>query len=438
MAMGTQVNRDKFANEWQNAIEGYEQLPPSRVWEKIDLNLAYADAFRYKQKATFYKWAAIVAVLLTFSVSIPYTFIDFDKDSGNLAITNVDEPYHQQIPTINLTNLQTEPEISIITTGYEVNAGTPVTENVDEIQDSGNPSTALFSIERKEMEWDTSVETKEIWINPVPVYTQMMLNQKQSDHNKFWAGVGVGSSSFDPNYELNTANKVADALLSARPNFVNTGDVGGTLNSVSEDINEGVNYQVGINLGLRLADRWTLEGGMQYAEALLTTTTNVVIENRYFSKSLALVSESSNFDEVEQIAKTREIIEYVEDDVKMNNTFQFASFPVKAGFIIVDKRLNLRLNAGLITNFYLGNTLKDPTNSVATIEITPGDDSPYRTVSFSGLAGVTVGYRVMKNFDILFEPNYMRSLQDLTKSSTNFAAAPSGLGLSAGIRYNFK
>ncbi len=430
--------RDSFEKQWQEALEGAELSPSGRVWEQIDRDLANADASRYKRKAIIYKYAAVVAILVAVSVSIPSNWIRKGA-SDQFVAQKENQPTLVSIPSLPNANGSDDAGANgisynhIISFPAEKDEEKSADKRVDLYTDQ-HTYELFTSISRKGSQ-GLDVDLDQFWIDPVPDYSFSSVVSQRNKYNRFWAGVGLGSSSFDPNYQSNTTDEVTSAVLTSRPHLVKDTKGGGSISSVSEEISEGVNFQLGLNMGMRIANRWTLESGMQYGEAMLTTTTNIVVENRHFARSVPLSSEASN---LESINRTQEIVEYVEDDVVLNNTFHFASVPVKAGFIILDKRVNLRINAGVITNFYLGNTLKDPTKSLATIELSPGDNSPYRTVSFSGHAGLSVGYRLLKNLDLMVEPNYAQSIHPFIGTSSNFAATPSGLGLSAGVRYNFK
>ncbi|MFT4736895.1 MAG: hypothetical protein ACI92W_001003, partial [Paraglaciecola sp.] len=101
------------------------------------------------------------------------------------------------------------------------------------------------------------------------------------------------------------------------------------------------------------------------------------------------------------------------------------------------RRFSVRVNAGLTTNFYLGNTVSGDQDAFPTLDVNPGEESPYRTVSFSGVTGVSLGYNLFDRFDLMVEPNYAHALQPLTKGESNFNAAPSGFGMIAGLRYRF-
>ena len=97
----------------------------------------------------------------------------------------------------------------------------------------------------------------------------------------------------------------------------------------------------------------------------------------------------------------------------------------------------MEINAGVIANIYMGNRLSTEDPNIAELTIGPGDASPYRDLSFSGQAGLELGYRFMKRLDVILEPNYRQSINTLTKSNSNFITNPSGFALTTGLRYNF-
>ena len=104
----------------------------------------------------------------------------------------------------------------------------------------------------------------------------------------------------------------------------------------------------------------------------------------------------------------------------------------------LDKKINIKLNAGVVANFYMGNTITGQDGNFESLELDPGLSSPYRTVSFSGITGVSVGYNFLNNFDLIVEPNYSQALQPLTRVESDFNASPSGFGMMAGLRYRFR
>jgi hypothetical protein len=78
--------------------------------------------------------------------------------------------------------------------------------------------------------------------------------------------------------------------------------------------------------------------------------------------------------------------------------------------------------------------LDDPTPLA---EFTTSDNALYRNISFSGQTGMSLGYRLLQNVDVTFEPNYTQSFQSITRSYMGFSSIPNGFGIMAGVRYNF-
>jgi hypothetical protein len=124
-------------------------------------------------------------------------------------------------------------------------------------------------------------------------------------------------------------------------------------------------------------------------------------------------------------------------ETELENRIDFASVPLRAGYIFLDQRLSLRVNAGLVTNFYLGNIHRSLDEKNSIVEFRSNDNSLYRDISFSGQTGVSLGYRLLQNIDITFEPNYTQSFQSITRSYMGFSSVPNGFGVMAGVRYNF-
>ena len=453
---GSEKTGDNFSKSWQNAFRDREVSPPDHVWAGIDRSLANAEVLKYKKRAMIYKWAAVVAILLMTSASVALFWQSSSQENSMAEVTS--ESDRAKMPTSE--NPGPEPAVSetiLITEKSEISTESPQTntsgtgsmmlaylEEEDIQKDSGEPT---FSIRSKSWEEDLfTIEDEKILAvkeapQPFYVFKKFVPDRKRSnaDKDKLWAAVEFGSGSYNPNYSSNSSNSVAAAMLtSSQKNFVNTSSGRTATPSIEESMAAGLNYQVGINLGMRIVDRWTIEGGMQYTMAQTTTNTNIIIENRFFTESVALTSEAASIEAVADIADQQEIIEYREDDLNLENTFQFASFPLKAGYVIMDKKFNLRVNAGMIANFYLGNTLEDNSDRVATLSINPGSNSPYRDVSFSGITGISMGYQYMDRFNFTIEPNYVHALAPFTKASSNFDFSPTGLGVMAGIRYSLR
>lgn len=454
--MGRQErSMDRFEQEWRDAMEDANVSPPEIVWDRIDSKLANSEASSYRKKASFYKWVASVALLVAASL-VTLEFIGQEEQEQASVTTAIEEPVQlpkDVVPTNELTSAQSTVEQNNVpeVTSTPINrppASKPNTTNqyasaiiVDEDDNSLIERLLEFSfLERKEGVVGIDPTEKEYWVNRVPTYRNYVAYASKTpsrQDERFWAGVGVGSGVFDPNYNLNEPNQLTEAMLSD-DKFVNTTDFRDQDESVTESITSGTSYSMGLNFGVKLSKRWTLESGVQYAVADLTSKTNVIIENDLFAQPVPNSSEIVDVPSIAGMTKQTSVVEYVNEDVDLENSFQFASVPLKAGYIVVDRKFNFKINAGIAADFYLGNKLKDTDNRVATLEITPGAESPYRDFSFSGLAGVEVGYRIADRLNLSIEPNYRHALQPATKQSSNFETTPSRFGVLAGLKYNFR
>lgn len=446
---------DNFEKNWKKALNDIDLSPDPAIWDKISYSLVEGELKYYKKKVAVYKWSAVAAVLIAITFSTPRLFLGInDLEDLRAVSSNPDNSEDEFL------------EGPVFLSGSKIGRPSGKFKPMMVVDESESQrSSASGNIGNYEMEKFLASENSVIAI-PIELDSRSglpMLNDLVSkvpklniyqkadyvsvlarrsdnspDSKRFWAGVGVGSSSFDPNYQLNQPNDVVSAVMRSEANFVSTSpQPAGQETSFSDRITEGVNYHFGMNMGMMLGNRLSLEGGFNYAEAQLASHTDLIVENKIFAKSVAATSEMVSVQQVSQMTSTQEVIEYERTDITLDNTFQFASIPLIAGYQIIDRKIQVKLNAGFITNFYMGNTLTDPSEQVASLQLFPGANSPYRTVSFSGVTGISVGYNLFNSFDLTIEPNFSQALQSLTREESNFNATPNGFGVLAGLRYRF-
>lgn len=459
---GSEKIGDNFSEAWRKAMSGSEVRPPESVWAGIDRSLANAELARYKKKVKFYKWAAVIALLITAAVSVNSLF--------NISMTSQQFTEKDNSSDIVNATVKEEKEFLFALDPEDIEKSNRAISSHSTEETSTPGSGAMLSLfsnddaEEEEQGYQNSYDASDISVSRLSktdiasvdsemilaskkapqryyIFQKFIPNQKSNNRNtgKLWAGLEVGSGAYNPNYQVDNSNSIASAMLNSRENsFVNPYNSRVSTPNIEESMSAGINYQVGVNVGMRIVDKWTLESGVQYAMAQTTTNTNILIENRFAPESVPLTSEAAATTEIADITEQQEIIEYREEDLPLQNTFQFASFPLKAGYILMDKKFSVRLNAGMIANVYLGNSLRDRSERVATLDIEPGAESPYRDLSFSGITGLTMGYEFMDRFHLTVEPNYTHALSPFTKSSSNIDFSPSGLGVMAGIRYSLK
>lgn len=463
MARRENFEGDSFEQEWKDAFEDASEQPNPRVWSNIERDLAYRQMASLKRKARFYQWAAAAAMFIAAFLGMNYLISDKTIQNGTLSESN------QEVEVNNQQAFNAESAGNQITgnpTQNDVTGTTP--ENNDFI---GNSDESNQNLDKGYFFSDQPDEDQGI----EPTYLALALDGKRIDETnvsysveanvdrrmynkaingkfaqrksrkthgteKFWAGVGVGSGSFDPNYQSGPSNLLASSLnLATAENYAATNSfrIESQSPAVREGMKSGSTIDMGLNFGVRVSENWILESGLYYTQADAVTQTNVVVESPNVVEPIAASSETRGVTELNNLVGTEKIIQYSYQDVNFDNQFQFASLPVKAGFILIDSRLNIILNAGVSTNLYLGNKLEDPNSDVANVSIGPGKSSPYREVSFAGLGGLQIGYALFDQVEFTVEPYMRQPITSLTKSNTSFVASPSGLGINTGIRYRF-
>lgn len=471
---GRENFEDQFDQVWHDAFEGADVTPPPVVWNEIDRRLAYKELSVYKSKAMYYRSAVAAIILLAASFGT-WQYLYFQNKTEQLATSaiTIDHPEPMNgmslinsyvalgkntTGSVNTNSINTNDQ-SIInkTKGSKVDnssgsGSTSVTNGLSYFESSSSVAPIdndedkanfheLWNLDSKSISTETILAVTFRELKKIPVYKfEQLENDKRVAHKeKYFAGVSFGSGGFDPNYE-STGGSLLASNLDVNPSAFSLSDNEAIYNqspSVREGMLPGESVSLGVNLGMKLSNRWTLESGLQYARTDATTQTNLVIQTSTWQESIPATSQVRGNKQFESAVKREEVVEYDYRDLNLRNEFQFASVPLKAGFLVLDKKLKLELNAGLIANIYMGNRLSGHEDEIAQLTIGPGDQSPYRELSFSGLAGIELGYRLLKRFDVVLEPNYRRSINSLTKDDATFLTNPSGFGVVTGIRYNF-
>lgn len=458
----SEKNKPSFEEQWQGAFLNEKMDVPAGVWTKIESELNQQQLMLYKRKAVVYQWAASIAILFATGIVL-FTLFNQKGPRIDQSIHSsaINYPIERPVPIDFTTSFlfasgkknlpknesnaiqKSTPFLSInIDNQIDASQGALFIALESE-HDQSSSRRSVLSLDR---EMATRRDIPELWIKPfyvpeppTPAFLFKRINSGRSNE-KYWAGVGLGSSTFNPNYQQNNVNVLANSILAdSRTNFINTSANRESANPVSnENMSNGIHYQAGLNVGMRLTQRITLEGGIRYSQMQVFSETNLTVDNRYFEKTVAITGDAAAIRPLNDLAESGELVKYSFEEVSLRNQFRFAALPIKAGYIILDRKFSVRFNAGLLTNFYLGNTLSDKKEDFATVNLSPGTESPYRNISFSGLTSLAFGYQLFDQLDLIMEPNYSMAIQSITKSSSHFAALPTTMGINAGIRFNFR
>jgi len=248
----------------------------------------------------------------------------------------------------------------------------------------------------------------------VVVYPQ---KRSSSVESKLWAGLNLGSGYFDPNYQT------ASTQSSFQP---------GTAGRASgEEHSSGLSMSFGMEMGMQLSERWQLRGGLQYLDNNVQSSTNLVLDNR-----TPVLNSTIDSDALSDESFNNRNVSYV--PTELDNSFQFLSVPVQAGYLIVNTKVKLLLNAGVSSDFFLKNRISAVDQQLESLTISPGSDAPFRSVFFSGLFGAQASYELLPRYVLTLEPRYKLALTDFTRPEVSYTSTPSSFGVGVGIKYVFK
>lgn len=459
-----------FEEQWAEAFNQAEANPSEQLWMNIDGALANAEANKYRRGVIFYRLLAAASLFIAFGLalllifqsdSIPAEEIitsndsNRTKDSGfgnklqvsetDIQISTNDENELQNLAEEKntLEHPPNKPSIQSIDLISQAVVFTPETKKdtsetaapvlIDQFDNriASNATSmrvgSVNALKARNPNTNSFLPNTDIYMYNVPM---AVINKSKFRDNQLWAGLGLSSGSFNPNIGNGSESiQAADAALESD----NFNSLANRLEDRNEIYDPGFSYSIAANAGWKFAPRWVLQGGLQYQLSKSGTQTNQLIQNRITQENFA-PSDLRSLDISENAAD----FEVINSDVNLNNNFQFLSVPLKIGYLIFDRKVQLGLNAGFSTDFFLKNKVNESNNLIESFEQARNDESPYKKTSFSGLLGIEVGYNFLNNYYFTLEPSYRRSLNSFTKESSNLNSKPTRLGLTVGFKYLFK
>ncbi|HTH57020.1 MAG TPA: outer membrane beta-barrel protein [Cyclobacteriaceae bacterium] len=234
----------------------------------------------------------------------------------------------------------------------------------------------------------------------IPAVFMKDTKSEKMKHEKLWASVTAASGAYTEStgssYNAYAATKIYASGLQANSPISNayTAPATGPVPTV------GRSYSYGVIGGVRLADRWVLQTGVQYLNQTMGSST----------------SQYANYGSGGLIS-----------------TNEFVSVPVQAGYLLINKKIGWQLNPGVSTDFFMRNTLSNQQQSVSQ---GAGENSPYRTVNFAGLMSSEFSYKLGKNYRLSLVPGMRYSFNPALKSTTTGSAIAWDVGFR--FRYIFR
>ncbi|WP_425390871.1 outer membrane beta-barrel protein [Ekhidna sp.] len=425
---------ESFENSIQKKFENQTIKAPERVWENIENALNAEFVAVYASQHSIYKWVSVaavfIAVLLLGVLVFPINsevkqqssnsynaLLENDWDYSNYYYSS--EAYEPV--SFNFTPVSISPEQEEKTGQFE---------NILTTEKS-----RILVLDSRKLDLPQADVEAEIY----PYYFAGVAYTKSKkastkDNQKMWAGVEAGAGTFNADFAGSgvLSNSLKPAGLASA---VGSGNFVNPTTNIQQEMEEGIATSIGIDFGVALGKRWTLESGLAYTSMDNRGSASINVLDVYTIDNQDLINENGGIDDGVQPGfssreATIEIEENYDHQIDLNNNVQFASIPLKAGYFVLNKKISLRVNAGLSANYLVEGNLSDPTR-----EILNSDElNLYNEWSFDGVGGFEFGYSLFDKFDLTVEPNYRHSITPISNSVNS----PSRIIVQTGFRYTLK
>ncbi|MBL7840324.1 MAG: outer membrane beta-barrel protein [Cyclobacteriaceae bacterium] len=430
------MENSRFEDSFKDAFSGAEVTPTEAVWTNIELSLEKASGGKMKRNLLLFQFLAAASVAFACGVGALY-YINGQsgkvESSGQQASVKKDISVPQSTQPVITESLENQERndsketVELAPLQKTVNqqkqnaVSYPKEELVAENNDSQNQSAFIErSIARKPLSAYTRVSKPELTLakrdEPATADPGMVLLAKLKDEEEryrkedekksrenVWASVGLGAGSYRPNREVISSDKTSSSK-------------------------SGASYTAGINVGGRITRRLIVQGGVSY----LSQSADFVSTSA--SQGAASLNEfvRPSFSNEGNVSGTP-VSSY-----NVNSSLQFVSVPVQAGYVIIDRTFSIQVNGGVATDLFISNTLVPDNNQLQKVTQAAGKDSPYRTVTFSGLLGTEFSYRIADQYRISVNPGLRYSLNSIYKDEIAARITPMTFDVSLRFRYIFK
>jgi hypothetical protein len=448
----------KFEESWEKAFSDAEMNPSEKVWDGIDLHLSKMESGSMKRRVVFYQRLAAASILFALLAG-GVGLWNWATKEGQLqqTVAQKRKPIDKE-PLVD-GNIQKEMTTAINgTSASKLSEENSIQKNSpSSLQEKGNKeksvekskekymtpkeegsrhllgSNALASLvadkeqngianEKNENFRSTHLTREcptisseelpvvEIKLTGEPTRTVAQAKRfkeptvasknEQKDDRGWWASVGGAAGNYNPNTSVST--NFSQAQLAGVPSSSSTVPN-------SSEASAGTAFSYGVNLGKKVAKRWVIVTGVNYLNQSIGYNSNVAsldANNRAQAYVADLNANSSNLTTT--------------TPYKINSSNEFLSIPLQAGFILLDKKIGLQLNAGVSSDFFMKNTLIDESGKLASFSQGAGGNSAYRTINWTGLASTEFSYRISNHYRVSVLPGLRYGFNPVLKSGTTF------------------
>lgn len=466
---------DKQEN-WVKKLSEAEVAHSDAVWEGIEMQLDKDDEVkRLRKTVILYKWLAAACVSLAL-LSGAYTYFGneevtsfnqqmalqetaennaevftsenlsehevnnrieekalIEKPAGKSSNTNVGDNSKLRIESVRTTETQVsaqESANSISNGSYLRMTTTDYGKSLKEVIPSAkggytsfNNTTVINQSGADEIKSPLVKEDKQVIaaVSPNEEDTEKEENKKGSE--QFWTAVGFAAGTF--------SNTTPSSPVAAA-NALNNSFAGQT--AAAESNSPGYTYAVNLMVGTKVSQRWVIQGGMSYiTQSSDYTATSVVanpVEQTLMAASINQFEKNADTNAKSNILTT--------SPYTVNNNIQLISFPMQAGFIVVDRKVGFQINSGFSTDLFLQNTITPQVENLEKSTQGRGDDSPYKAFNISGLLGTEFSYRFGDHYRLALSPGLRYPFSSIYKTDLGVKSSPLTFDVAVRFRYILK
>ena len=455
------TERQKFDNDWRDAFQQAEQNPSAEVWSALDTELTRAEGGVMKRKVVFYQRLAAASILFALLFGSLTTYYNLKQDTSVVnEIANANQSTNQTDNTITDTDQTvkqgevavsedkaelTEDGSRLPKSGDNKANGNSVFNKSDQsafialkkdsdateeiateqmIRQSSINARTIAGISTQDLpspEVKISSKPREVTIvRKLPAMPASFMAESRKEKKSgeaFWASVGASAGSYSPQTNFNSS------ALAASPG---SGTGLSNKSASSNAYSQGSAYSVGLNVARRVSDHWVVQGGLSYLNQAIGYTSNFATVSAG-NKAYASVADYAT---LQQNASTLTLT----NPYEINSVNQFVSIPIQAGYLLVDRKVGLQLNSGLSTDIFMQNTLTDKSGQLDKYSEGAGEDSPYRTFSWSALMGTELSYKIGTQYRVSLAPGLRYSMSPVLKSE---AVSGNSVVWDVGFRFRY-
>ena len=442
------MGRPQFEDSWKGVFEGAESAVPDSVWDKVEMDFVRMENKTNKTRVIFYQRLAAMVALFALMMA---SYIAYDRatdGSEELQIAQQSKPSDSSEAIKN--SIEAEANSTFESTerkGDQVgNTGLPTG-----VAKTNSTNTLTTSNSKLVTTTDTNVPTHKFYpksdltafipdlpgievkikskgfyapnfpreLPAMPSYL-MASNKNGKANEAVYASLGFAGGSYNPGSATSSPSSLS--RMASQSSFISA-----QAEPQSARATIGTAYSIGVNSGKQLSKRWAIQGGLGYMVQNIDYTSNYTSVG--FDNTLRAA--------VTEYADTETMIA-IGPPYSIRSTNKYLSIPVQVGYKLVDRKIGLQLNAGVATDLFLSNTLKDESGMTESYTQGAGKESPYRSVNWSGLMGLELSHKLAERYRVALVPGIRYTFNSALKDNSQVSYNPFVLDVGLRVKYIFK